>query len=82
MLDLAREAQLEVRAPSASSATEPGELLASAACRVRGDVWVVLSPADPVDVRLDVLAAALRTYRGDWLEQRWLPPAVRDRLDT
>ncbi|MEE9281067.1 MAG: hypothetical protein V3V67_12910 [Myxococcota bacterium] len=80
LVELAREAELEVRTLGLAGGSEPEVTAPSAACRVRGEVWVVLSRADPLEVRLEVLADALKTHRGDWLEQRWLPPAVRERL--
>ncbi len=80
LVELAREAELEVRTLGPAGGSEPEVTAPSAACRVRGEVWVVLSRADPLEVRLEVLADALKTHRGDWLEQRWLPPAVRERL--
>jgi hypothetical protein len=33
-----------------------------------------------VEERIAVLAQALRTHAESWLEGRWLPPAVRERL--
>ncbi len=77
LLDLASEAGLEVRTASGSG-MEP--LPPSAVCRVKGEPWVVLSTADPVEVQLDVLAGALREHAGGLLDRRFLPPAVRARL--
>jgi hypothetical protein len=77
LLDLAREAELEVRNVRAA----PGELgeppPSSAVCRVRGAVWVVLSSADPVAIQLAVIAGALRDHAPQLIEGRFLPPAVR-----
>jgi hypothetical protein len=49
---------------------------------VKGKVWVVLSPNDPVDLHIRVLASALKSEAGSTLEARYLPPAVRAALDT
>ena len=77
LLGLAREAGLEVRSASGSGTEPPPP---SAVCRVKGEPWVVLSTADPVEIRLDVLAGALREHAGGFLAGRFLPPAVRERL--
>lgn len=81
LLDLARDAGLEVRAVGASGLA-PGESPpGSAVCRVKGDVWVMLSDADPVAIQLQVLADALRAHAPDHIENRHLPPAVRSLLE-
>lgn len=54
--------------------------LQSGTCRVRGALWVVLCAEDPLDVRIDVLASALRSHGRSVLEHRFLPPALRERL--
>jgi hypothetical protein len=81
LLDLARDAELEVRrvAPSAVEADEPAP--ASAVCRVRGRVWVVLSSADPVAIQLGVLGAALRDHASELVASRYVAPAVRAFLE-
>jgi hypothetical protein len=77
LLDLARDAGLEVRAVGRGG-LEPGELPpGSGVVRVKGDVWVMLSSIDPVAIQLEVLAGALRDHAGDWIEDRHLPPAIR-----
>lgn len=50
----------------------------SGLCRVRGRSWVMLSPTDPLERRVEVLAAALRELAAEALEGRYLPPAVRE----
>ncbi len=77
LVGLALEAGLEVRETRAAAGHAPPE---SSVCRVHGAVWVVLSSADPLERQLDVLAGALRTHHGAWLERRFLPPALRERL--
>jgi hypothetical protein len=80
LLELARAADLEIRSVGlrAQPAGEPPPT--SDVCRVRDRVWVVLCAADPVDRHIAVLASALRTHRADWLEDRWIPPALRELL--
>jgi hypothetical protein len=81
LLDLAREAGLQVR-PVGRGGLEAGEAQpGSAVVRVRGEVWVMLSSIDPVAIQLEVLARALREHAGDWLEERHLPPALRELLE-
>lgn len=81
LLDLADELSLEVRSarPRAAGDEPP---VASAVCRVKGRVWVVLSHADPVDVQLAVLAGAIRRHAGESLDDRYLPPALRALLEA
>ena len=81
LLDLAREAKLEVR-PVSAGAGEVGLMPpTSAVCRVRGAVWVMLSSADPVSIQLRVLAEALREHAVGVSEAHFLPPAVRAALE-
>ena len=78
LIELADEAGLHVRA--AQGAADAGPLATSGVCRVRGETWIVLIGDDPVVDRIAVLADALREHAGAWLEERWLPPALRARL--
>ena len=81
MAELAEEAGLRVRVMPRGAAPE-GELLpGTGVCRVRDQIWVVLSPGDPVEDRIDALAAALRDHAKPFLEDRFVPPAVRERID-
>ena len=81
LLDLTREAGVEVKLVGGGPRVEFEVPSSSALCRVKGKVWVVLDRSDPVEVQLDVLASALRSEATEWLEGRYLPPAVRDRLE-
>jgi len=80
LLALADGAELEVRVVGGASRGDTDAGLTSAVCKVRGSVWVVISLQDPVDVQIEVLARALETHAGDYLESHYLPPAVRARL--
>lgn len=77
LFELAREADLEIRSIGLRSQPAGEAPPTSAVCRVRDAVWVVLCAADPVERHIAVLAEALRDHRADWLEERWLPPALR-----
>jgi hypothetical protein len=47
---------------------------------VRGEIWIVLAADDPPSIRIEVLTGALRAHASGYLESRYLPPAVRERL--
>lgn len=82
LVELARSVGFGIRRSGGRVAGETDLPLASGFARARDEVWVVLSSADPVEERIEVLAAALRTHAAAELEDRYLPPAVRDRLDA
>jgi hypothetical protein len=82
LLDLTREAGIEVKLVGASARPEFEVPSSSALCRVKGKAWVVLDRSDPVEVQLDVLAQALRSEASEWLEGRYLPPAIRERIGS
>jgi len=83
LLELARDAGLVVRIGSGTSGGGGGDEtpLASGVCRVRDEIWVVLSVNEPAVGQIQVLASALRKYAGTLLEERFLPPAVRAWVD-
>lgn len=79
LTDLARAAGLEVR--EIRGVAGEGDLPAgSGTCRVKGRIWVLLVASDSLDERIDVLGRALATHAREFLEARYLPPAVRERL--
>lgn len=78
LIELADQAGLRVRA--AQGAADAGPLATSGVCRVRGVTWIVLIGDDPLPDRIAAVAGALREHAGEWLEGRWLPPALRDHL--
>ena len=81
LLELADGAQLEVRVLTAAAASVEFSPTESAACRLGTRIWVVLSPNDPIDHQTEVLAGALSRFRADYLEGRFVPPAVRDFIE-
>lgn len=81
LLTLAHEVELEVRVLRGQNNAESEFAPTSACCRVKGRVWVVLSPNDPVDLHIEILAGALKNEAGAALEERFLPPAVRRAID-
>ena len=79
LLDLARAAGLEVR-EIRGAAGDADFSSASGICRVKGRIWVLLATSDSLDERIDVIGRALATHAREFLESRYLPPAVRQRL--
>ena len=77
LLALADEVALRVRPIRGEAGSEGEPSAGSAAVRVRGETWVVLSATDSVEERISVLAAALRDQAGPALEGRYLAPALR-----
>ena len=82
LVDLAREAGLVVRPIRGAAGGEGEPAAASGVCRVGTSTWVVLSAADSVEERVDVLACALRALAPEFLEQRYLAPALRERISS
>jgi hypothetical protein len=78
LVALAEEAGVTVRVARAGDSELPPR---SGLCRVRGSWLLVLSAAEPLEARIDAAAAALDTHGRALLEGRFLPPAVRERLD-
>jgi len=79
LAELARDAGIDVRVLARGG---PDLAPESAVCRVRGRVWVVLAEADRPEQRIAVLARALREHAGPLLEERYLPPALREVLEA
>lgn len=77
LIDLAREAGLEVRHARGDEDPPPR----SGPCRVQGRVWLVLVRGEPLEDRIEVVARALREHAPGLLEGRFLPPALRERIE-
>jgi hypothetical protein len=77
LLELAEEVDLEIRILRARETGDSEFPPTSAFCRVKGRAWVVLSPRDPITFQLRVLGGALFSHAGAQLEDRYLPPALR-----
>jgi hypothetical protein len=80
MLDVARQAGLTVKRLSRGRLDDYEAPTTSGVCQVRGEVWVMLSPTDPSEVQLEVLARALREHAPEFVAAHFLPPALRERL--
>lgn len=81
LLEIAASAEVEVRSARPGAPADGDWITESGVCRLRGKLFVVLSPSDSVEDQLDVLARALRDHVPEALEGRYLPPAVRARLE-
>jgi hypothetical protein len=81
LIALAESAGLVVQPVPRGHAIEGGPPVASAACRVGSEWRIVLVASDTLDERIEVVAAALRAQRSDWLESRHVPPALRRHLE-
>lgn len=81
LLELAAEAGIRVKVAGREARGAESLPLASGVCRVRGELWVVLSSGEPVQAQIATLGAALRTHAGELVETRHVPPAVRAVLD-
>lgn len=75
---LALAAEAGIRVSSGRDAVPPVE---GGLCRVHGELWLVLVPSDPIEHQLDLAVSAIRTHAPTLLEDRWLPPALRGRLE-
>jgi hypothetical protein len=80
LVELAEAAGLRVRPIRGTSGSDGEPAAASGLCRVRGELWIVLSNNDSLEDRVAVVAAALRREASEWLQSRYLPPALRDRI--
>ncbi|MEM9175399.1 MAG: hypothetical protein AAGC67_09195 [Myxococcota bacterium] len=81
LLALAHDAELEVRVLSSHAAAAENAPTQSAAARVGARIWVVLAPNDPPAHQARVLAETLARHRAEFLEGRFVPPALRDFID-
>jgi hypothetical protein len=78
LVGLAEEAGIAVRVARAAESETPPR---SGVCVVRGRPLLVISAAEPLEARIEAVVAALREHGGGALEERFLPPAVRERLE-
>ncbi|MEZ4281841.1 MAG: hypothetical protein R3F21_19740 [Myxococcota bacterium] len=77
LLELAHAAGLEVRVLSSHAAAEEGAPRQSAFGRLASRVWVLIVPDDPPAHQAAALAQALGRFRAEFLEERFVPPALR-----
>jgi hypothetical protein len=79
LVALAQEAGVTVRVVPRGPDHDGG--VRSGACRMRGEPWLLLAARDSVEDRIDAAVAALRAFAPELIAQRYLPPALRKRLE-
>jgi hypothetical protein len=81
LVELAQEAGIQVRViPRSAAEVDPAPR--SGTCRIRGSPWLLLASGEPLEDRIEAAAMAVRAHALEALEGRFLPPAVRERLDS
>jgi len=80
LFELAGEAGFEIRAGGRLSPDDPP--LESGVCRLRGQLYMVLSANESVSMQIEALGSALREHASELLDQRHLPPAIRSVLES
>ncbi len=79
LVELAQEAGVKVRViPRQVAEGDPAPR--SGICRIRGAPWLLLASGEPLEDRIEAAATAVRVHASEALEERYLPPAVRERL--
>ena len=81
LVEVAREAGVTVRVLPRAAAREGEPLPGSNVCRIRGQPWLILAPGESIEDRIDAAARAVQSFGAEQAERRFLPPAVRERLD-
>ena len=80
LLELARAAGLRVQVVRGAGADGEGPV-SSGVCIVAGEPRAVLVRSDSVADRIEVLAGALRSHAGAWLDAHYVAPAIRAWLE-
>ncbi len=78
LIESAREAGFSLHRLAASDHEAPTH---SGVGRLRDRTIVLLVESDTIEDRIDVVAGALAALGADWLDARFLPPAVRRRIE-
>ncbi len=82
LVEVAQEGGVTVRVLPKAAAREGEPLPASNLCRIRGEPWLLLASGESLEDRIDAAAQAVIRFAPEVLEGRFLPPAVRERLDA
>jgi hypothetical protein len=80
LVALAQAAGLRVQIVRGAASEGEGSV-SSGVCVVAGEPRAILVRSDPVADRIEVLAGALRTHAGAWLDAHYVPPAIREWLE-
>ena len=82
LVEVAQEGGVTVRVLPKAVAREGEPLPTSNVCRIRGEPWLLLAPGESMEDRIAAAAQAVLSFAPGLLEGRFLPPAVRERLDA
>ena len=81
LVELAQDAGIQVRViPRSAAEGDPAPR--SGICRIRGCPWLLLASGEPLEDRIEAAVMAVRAHAPEALEGRYLPPAIRERLNS
>jgi len=81
LVELVREAGVSVKVLPRTSLRDGEPAPASDLCLIRGEPLLLLASSAPLEDRISAAARAARRFAPDLIEARFLPPAVRERLE-
>lgn len=82
LLDLAGELGMDVRRHKLRRVGTDEPLPRTGLCRVRGEAWLLVMEHEPIEDRIAAVAEALRESASEQLEERYLPPRIREAIDA
>ena len=82
LVEIAREAGVTVRVLPHAAAREGEPLPASDVCRIRGEPWLLLAAGESLEDRIAAAARAVQRFAPAIADTRFLPPAIRARLES
>lgn len=82
LVELVQEGGVTVRVLPKGGVREGEPAPSSDVCRIRGEPWLLLAAGDSLEDRIDAAARAVLRFVPDALEGRFLPPALRTRLEA
>ncbi len=81
LIEIVEEGGVTVRVLPKGGAREGEPAPSSDVCRIRGEPWLLLAASDSLEDRIDAAVRAVRRFVPEAVEGRFLPPAVRERLE-
>ncbi len=82
LLELARNLGIAVRRQTLRAAAVDERLPTTGLCRINGEPILLVMDHEPIEDRIATVALALRQTAGDALEDRYLPPRIRETLEA
>lgn len=82
LVEIAREAGVTVRVLPQAAAREGEPLPASDVCRIRGAPWLLLAAGESLEDRIAAAVRAVQRFAPEIADTRFLPPAIRARLES